>query len=346
MSAQALTDLVAIPSKDALTTFTSAGDNPEAHEGLDPILAKVRAKIDAFHGDVATTKGREQIASMAHAVARSKTYLEDVGKGLASEAKELPKKIDAGRRYARETLDKWKDEVRKPLDDWESTEEARRTKHVTAIEGLRSLGTIHAGWKAADYRKALKTTEAVTVGPDCQEFEDGYRLAKTSTTAFLRGAIEDAEKAEADADELARLRAERDARDAAERVAEAQRAEAARIERAATEAAERATREATEAAERLARKEREEAAAREAELKRRAEDAERREQQERERVAREAREAEEAQRQRESDRAHIAKVFRTIAEDLKSHVLITEEQAVATVKAVAAGKIPLLSIKY
>jgi hypothetical protein len=347
MIAEVFADLVTIQDADALTVFTSAGTIPGAHAGLDPILANVRSRIESFQGDASTPAGRKQIASIAHAITRSKTYLEGIGKGLADDAKALPKKIDAGRRYANDTLDRWKDEIRKPLDEWESAEEARRTKHVNAIETIRSLGTAHAGWKAADYRIALTTAETVIVGQvECQEFEDGYRLAKKSTVAFLQGAIADAEKAEADAAELAKLRAERDAREFAERAAEAQRTESEKIASAATEAAEKAVREATEAAGRQSHQEREEFDRREAELRRRAEEAERREQQERARVAQEARDAEEAQRKREADKANIAKVRRTIATDLKDHAGLTEDQAVAVVRAIVIGKVPFLSIKY
>src|SRR3546814_10114176 len=85
----------------------------------------VRAEIDGFSGDVQTKKGRDAIASIAYKVAKSKTYLDGVGKELTDSAKELPKKIDATRKLVRDTLDAWKDEVRTPLTEWEQAEESR-----------------------------------------------------------------------------------------------------------------------------------------------------------------------------------------------------------------------------
>ena len=40
--------------------------------------------------------------------------------------KALPKQIDESRRIVRERLDALKDEVRKPLTDWENAESARK----------------------------------------------------------------------------------------------------------------------------------------------------------------------------------------------------------------------------
>lgn len=117
MSAQELI-AVNIPKESALTVFTEP-------KGLDPYLAHVRAEIDAFVPDVSSKKGRDAIASIAHKVAKSKTYLDGVGKELVDRLKEQPKLVDAERKRMRELLDGWKDEVRRPLTEWEQAEEKR-----------------------------------------------------------------------------------------------------------------------------------------------------------------------------------------------------------------------------
>jgi flagellar motility protein MotE (MotC chaperone) len=60
---------------------------------------------------------------MAHKVARSKTYIDNAGKDLVAELKALPKQIDESRRVVRERLDALKDEVRRPLTEWEAEQE-------------------------------------------------------------------------------------------------------------------------------------------------------------------------------------------------------------------------------
>lgn len=107
--------LVVIEDKNALQLFT--GD-----KGLDPVLQGVRKIIDEFQPDTSTKKVRDAIASLAHSVAKSKTYLDGVGKQLVDRLKEQPKLVDAERKRVRDTLDAWKDEVRKPLTLLEDAE--------------------------------------------------------------------------------------------------------------------------------------------------------------------------------------------------------------------------------
>lgn len=86
------TEVATIPTKEnALTVFSAA-------QGLDPYLAQIRAEIDGFTPDISTRKGRDAIASIAYKVARSKTALDNVGKELVAELKDIPKKIDAERK--------------------------------------------------------------------------------------------------------------------------------------------------------------------------------------------------------------------------------------------------------
>lgn len=125
--------LITIESSDALNVFTIT-------DYLEHILTEVKSKALTIVPDVHTDKGRKDIASMAYAVARTKTYLDSIGKDLVTQYKELPKKIDAGRKYARDSLDTLRDIVRKPLDDWEA-EQARlkliediRDCHIVALE--------------------------------------------------------------------------------------------------------------------------------------------------------------------------------------------------------------------
>lgn len=55
--------------------------------------------------DITTQTGRDAIASMAAKIARSKTYLDNLGKLYVDELKELPKQVDAERRAMRNRLE-------------------------------------------------------------------------------------------------------------------------------------------------------------------------------------------------------------------------------------------------
>ena len=316
---------VTIPEQKALAFFTTEG-------AVDPVLAAIRKEIDGFKGDATTAKGRKEIASMAFKVAQSKTYLESVGKELASAQKEIPKKIDASRKLIRDTLDRWRDEVREPLTEWEAAEEARVKKHRDAIELLAGRGD---GFQAsADLNRALSCVLDFEIGPVCEEFEADYLRAKDSARARLVSAIAAAEKRESEQAELERLRRE-----------SAWRAECERVQTIRQEAVERATAEAESRA--LAARQTQEA--REIHLRREKEDAERRAAETEARIKREAKEAKDREdaetRRREEDRTHRAKINSGAFLAFVAGGL-TEEAAKLAVTLIAKREIPNVAISY
>ena len=351
------TELALVPPKEtALQVFQAAN-------GLDPYLQQIRAEIDAFVPDVSTKKGRDAIASIAHKVARSKTALDNVGKDLVAELKEIPKKIDAERKRMRDTLDAWKDEVRAPLNAWEQAEADRVARHTDRIDWLRNRDDQAAELSAAEIQGRITDTEAVEVGPEWEEFEAEAHRVKAATLTALQLALTKRQAYEAEQAELERLRAEA-----------AQREQKDREERIAREAAEQAQREA----EQRAQAERDAAAKREAdakaaaerrelELKLQAEQAEREKleaQQRAEQAERDAAEraeraaAAERQRQadeqarieaeakaREADIAHKTAVLTSIKEAFMS-AGVTEEQAKAIINMIRKGEVPSVSITY
>lgn len=350
--------LVEVPAKETALQVYSAAN------GLDPFLAKIRAEIDGFTPDVTSRKGREAIASIAHKVARSKTALDNIGKDLVAELKEVPKKIDAERKRMRDLLDEWKDEVRRPLTEWEEAEAARVDKHEQAIEDIEEVGTTDPGQYDSEYiRQCISNIEAVEIGPHWEEFEAEAARAKDKALTMLRAALATREKFEAEQAELERLRAEaaareqkereeRIAREAAEQArrqeeakAQAERDAAVRREaeaQAAAErrelelklAAERAEREAIEAkqraeqAERDAQRRAEEAAA--AERKRQAD--------EQARIEREA-------AAREADKAHKKAINNEALAALIAGGM-PEECAKQAITLIAQRKVPHITINY
>ena len=343
------------PAETALQVFS-------APAGLDPYLAQIKAEIDSFVPDVSTKKGRDAIASIAHKVARSKTALDNIGKELVAELKDVPKKIDAERKRMRDTLDTWKDDVRRPLTEWEEAEESRQARHKTGIELIQQAAATH-DFSASTLRATLAAIEAKSIDASWEEFESEAHRAKTKTIEALQSAIAERDRQEAEQAELTRLRAEAAAREQKERE-----------ERIAREAAERAQREAEAKAhaEREANIKREaeakaSAERRELELKLAAERAERekaeaiqREQQAKADAERRAAEAVEAEKRRvaeaaaaeaeetklrEQNKAHKTSINRAALEALIAGGL-TEDAAKKAVTLIAQGKIPAVSIRY
>lgn len=356
-----VTDLVVIEKQNAMAVFTTK-------EQLDPIIEAIEKEARSLVPDVSTRKGRDAIASMAHKVARSKTYIDNAGKDLVAELKALPKQIDESRRIVRERLDALKDEVRRPLTEWEDAEKARTEALQQRLVDLRALSEVidAAGnyLPSADIHARIQEAKSVVLDDSWQERAAEAGVAKDSTIQQLEASLEVAQKREHEAAELERLRKEaeekarlereetirREAAEQAKRVAEAkakaeleaaarreaeEKARAELAERQRVEAEQRAAREKQEAE---ARAEREKAAAVEAErLKaKQAEDA---------RLAEEKRKADE-QAKREADVKHRKTVGTNIVNALTSHTSITREQAIEVLTALKDDLIPCAKIHY
>lgn len=283
------TELVTVPSKEtALEVF-------KAEQGLDPYLLTIRQELDSFLAEppsLDTATGRKAYASMAHKIARSKTAIDNIGKELVADLKQLPKTIDAERKRWRDQLDEWRDEARGPLNEWEAAEEARVARHGQAIDLLRWTAADIDDLSSAELKERLASTEATKVDESWEEYEAEAHRVKDVTVSTLRAAVAKREKYEADQAELERMRQE-----AAERDRKEYEAKIAR------EAEERARREADQAAQ----AEREAAARREQEAR---DEAARKEREYQEGIAKAKREAEAEQQriQAEHDRKEQARI--------------------------------------
>ncbi|WLP19680.1 hypothetical protein Q8726_14670 [Raoultella ornithinolytica] len=318
-------DLVVIEKKNAMAVFTN-------NDQLDPLIEAIEKEARSLVPDVTTKKGRDAIASMAHKVARSKTYIDNAGKDLVAELKALPKQIDESRRVVRERLDALKDEVRRPLTEWEAEQER--------IKAEEAMNALHA--EALAMNEEFNRQLAARI-------ESDHEMALLMNDAFDREQAEKKAEAErqriAREEEIKRLAEEKAKREAAEQAQREIDAAAAR-EREAILAKERAEREQREAAERA---EREKQAAVEAERRKAQEEADRirreAEQREQASLAEEKRKADE-QARREADVKHRKAVGTEIVKALLAKTSLTRDQAIEVLLAIKDGNIPHTGINY
>jgi colicin import membrane protein len=279
-------------------------------------------------------------------------------------------------------LDALAAEVRAPLTEWEEAEKARLDRCMAVIQQIREAAIISEDDTADTVRQRGKIVFDTEIGDEFHgQLKDEAEGAKEYSIATLGRAMNRLMKEEEDRAELARLRAEneaREAREAEERAerervererVEAEEAEARRVAAAEAEAAriraaeERAAEAAREEAARVAR-EAEEARQREheeaiAEERRKREDAERvareeREERQREEAARlaeavrvvaeNARIAEE-DRKREANRAHRSRVQKAAKEAIMA-CGVGEPVAQEIVRAIVGGKIPAVTLRF
>lgn len=318
-------DLVVIEKKNAMAVFTN-------NDQLDPLIEAIEKEARSLVPDVTTKKGRDAIASMAHKVARSKTYIDNAGKDLVAELKALPKQIDESRRVVRERLDALKDEVRRPLTEWEAeqerikAEEAMNALHAEALEMNIKFDQELAAKFEADHEMALLMDKDI----------DRERADKAAEAERHRIAREEEikrqaeEKAKREAEERHRAELESAGRREAEERAARERAERERIEG-------------------IQRAEHEKQAAVEAERRKAQEEADRirreAEQREQARLAEEKRKADE-QARREADVKHRKTVGTDIVKALQANTSLTRDQAIEVLTAIKDGKIPRTGISY
>lgn len=308
--------LIPLESVNAVEVFTGGG--------LDDLLARIRAEAVTLVPNVKTVAGRKEIASIAYKVSRSKTAIDDAGKALVADLKKQTGDIDSARKKARDTLDALRDEVRKPLTDWEEEQARVERERVEAEERARAAA------------EEARLAEIARKEEEIRAREEAVRAA------------EEAERQRAAAEQAERERVEREARLQAEAAENAKREAAAAVERAereAREATERAGREAAKAEQRAKdaaeRAEREKAEAVAA--------AERRAQDEADRAERERQAKADAQRKADEARAADVEHRRSINRAAMAALIaqgISEDDAATVITAIVQGKVPAVAIRY
>ncbi|WP_282361280.1 hypothetical protein [Pseudomonas sp. PS01300] len=349
--------------------------------GLKPFLEHTRSQVCGEVPDLTTRKGRERIASLAAEVSRSKKAVENPGRDYLRRLKEMPKVVETELREFVTEMDKLRDEVRKPLNDWQAAEDARVDRHNSAIAHLKLNAQDLDGITAEDLADRIAKVEAVSLGEQWQEFEAEAARAKDDSLKALRTALAARQQYESEQAELARLRREAEERAEQDRIraaqeaaVEAERQRVAQEQQAAREAAARREQELIDqdaAQEREAENQR-------LQLKLQAEQAERARiqaeadrvateqqmEQERQDAARRQEEAAEQARQeerrradaaaaeilrqqevRERDQAHKTKVMGEAKTALMS-LNITEELARAIVLKIARREVPNITINF
>lgn len=245
---------VTVTHKENLLSFFRNGAN------LDGLYNVVETKARALVADVTTKEGVSQIKSTARQIASIKKRVDDIGKDVVAELKDLPKQIDANRKKWREDMEALQDEIRKPVTEIENRqaeiEEIRATHGKMALSGSEEI------------KAAIETLDKIELtGDKWKESLEDATAAVTAEKGALEVMLNAALKKEAEARELEELRkkqeeaeriireqkireeAERKAREEAEARAAAEKArlerEKADAERKAAEA-EKAAKEALE----------------------------------------------------------------------------------------------------
>ncbi|WP_017445768.1 hypothetical protein [Gayadomonas joobiniege] len=332
-------------------------------DGLASFLDHIREQVSGEVPDIETAAGRKRIKSLAAQVSRSKTAVEKPGREYLKEIKALPKVVEAELREFVRACDALKEEVRKPLTDWENAEKERVTDIEAKISNIKHAKAISHD-NSVQARKALEDLLAIVIDDSFAEFKADAALAKDEAITVLNGHIEFLTKQEEQAAEQLRLQKEAQAKAKAERDERLKREAKEQAEREHKEAIERANREKEEAEkraieaeakakrdaeEKLAQQQRE---AEQAKLKAEQAEAETRARIEREAKQKAEQEAAEQvrveaeEKQRKANVEHRKQINNAIVNALVESAGLTLLDARNTVKVLAQGKVPNVEVKY
>ncbi|WP_368882280.1 hypothetical protein [Shewanella algae] len=320
---------------------------------LDAYFEHIRTEATSEVPDLTTQKGRDRIASLSAQVSRSKKVIEKPGRAYLKHLKESVKPVETHMRKFVDDCDKLRDEVRKPLTDWEEEQKARAQRLQAMVDEFgdqvqsmrQTLLSIDVHEREAFIDEIIAEVQETPVDESFEDFQEAGQQAKDAALRDLRQSLEvaiiESDKARK-SEEEAQAQRQREIKEAAERAAaEAkQKAEAeaqARIEQAEREKAEaeqRRIREAEEAKQREAyaaeqARQREEAAAAA----------------ERQRIADEQRRTAEEARIKAENVAHRKAVNNDVLSKLKA-LGLDEQTAKAVITAAVKGELGALVINY
>ncbi len=334
-------------------------------------LIKLEEQNTSLVFDYEGKKGNAEARSHVYKLRQTKGALERARKEAKAESLRIGRAVDSEAVEIEARIEAMILVHQTKIDEIEKRETDRKN---AIIDKIHLLEEIHQGSTAAQYRFHIATLEAVVIDDKWQEFIADAAKAKDASLIEHRRLLAEREKADAEAVELEKLRAEAAARAQKDRDDAIAKAAA---DKATADAALKAEQEAAKArqaiadAELKAKQEREAGERRELELKLQAEQAERRRVEQEQKAVQDAKDAEQRAKQqaadavkreqdriaamakaeadatakREANKAHLTKINRAALAALIAGG-INEECAKECIKLIALGKIPAVTIHY
>ena len=345
---------------------------------MNDLVTKIEKEVSSFVPVLDTAKGRKEIASLAHKIARSKTCLDGLGKTLIEESQKTVNAVNSERKNMRDRLDTLKEKVRKPLTEWEEKEQFRLEEIDLAVAGIPFWATQIDEHDQPLSSKAMKENlghlKTIKIDASFGDRQNEAAQIKDNTIQKLEASIARREKEETEKAELDRLRKEKEEQEEKDRIEKIRKEGEERVrlevEENAREEKEREEKEREE----IEKKHQEELDLQEKEkqdeidrLKKEADKAEQKRlddikaieekaeaerletirlREEKERTAREEKEREEKEeKKRQEDKEHRTKINKNILSAL-SNLGIKEETGKTIITEIVQGHIPNVKINY
>lgn len=213
-------ELITIPHKtDVPALFSKDG-------GISGLIAEIEKQARAVVVDTSTAAGRKDAKSLAAKVTRSKTLIDEVGKEQNDERNALTKAVNAQRNLAKDRLDALRDEIRAPVEAWETAQADRKRQFLIRMDTF-DLEQVSSHDTSVTIQGIINAIDGTPIDATWEEYEADAKAAKAASLVKYNSDLEVAKAREAQEAELETLRAEKTQRDqeSAQRAIDAQNAE-------------------------------------------------------------------------------------------------------------------------
>jgi len=198
----------AVATIDQVTILTPEIYNQSG--GVAKICEMIKAEVASFEPDLSTDTSRKEIASMAYKVAQSKTHLVKLGKELTKGWRDSTKAVNDQIKETETRLDSVRDDIRRPLTEWEQKEEKRIESVSLELATIHSLGIIDFDATFEDMEQLLHAAKSIIIDRDLMQHktEEAEAMLSEAKTK-LQVAMISKKKEIAQQEELAQLRADK-----------------------------------------------------------------------------------------------------------------------------------------
>lgn len=181
----------------------------QTQDGKPKILGVVEAieqQAGSIVFDITTKAGQETCRKISATVAKAKTAIDNAGKTKKEEYTIFTKRIDSDRNLAKNRLQALQDAIRQPLTDMENAEKQRKEMLENRLNNLENYFDVYTVTSAA-VGDAITTLQNTSIDESWEEYQSIAAAKKAQELDRLQTLFAQAQQREADATELAALRA-------------------------------------------------------------------------------------------------------------------------------------------
>lgn len=169
-------DVIKIKQSDIISTFSDT-------DKINKLIDLVRSVSFIGEIDLDSKKGRDEITSRAYRVTKMKSgVIKKIITPSIDEHKKIVQAVSVGKRHFEGRMDWMRDEIKKPLKEWDAEQEIiekeRKEKILSKIERITAFGCELEKYGKGHLISMIETVDNIDTSEGYGEFEPGALRAK------------------------------------------------------------------------------------------------------------------------------------------------------------------------